>query len=149
MKNLILNALAAIGIAASLTPTVHAEMSATALPGDTRLVEFEYDPDNTFLVLARPKSVTHVAFGEDEKISTVAGGDTKNWELSPTSDRRHLFVKPLFEGLETSMTVLTDKRSYQFVLRSTGPGSKWYQRVTWRYGQTILMDMRAQEEQRR
>ena len=148
MKNLILNALAAIGIAASLTPTVHAEMSATALPGDTRLVEFEYDPDNTFLVLARPKSVTHVAFGEDEKISTVAGGDTKNWELSPTSDRRHLFVKPLFEGLETSMTVLTDKRSYQFVLRSTGPGSKWYQRVTWRYGQTILMDMRAQEEQR-
>lgn len=122
-----------------------AELSPTALPGDTRLVQFEYDADNTFLVLARPKSVTHVEFGTDEKISTVAGGDTKNWEMSPTADRRHLFVKPLFEDLETSMTVITDKRSYQFVLKSTGQGSKWYQRVTWRYGQTILMDLREKE----
>jgi type IV secretion system protein VirB9 len=123
-----------------------AELSATALPGDTRLVQFEYDADNTFLVLARPKSLTHIEFGADEKISTVAGGDTKNWELSPTGDRRHLFVKPIYESMETSMTVITDKRTYQFVLRSTGPGAKWYQRVTWRYGQTMLMDLRAEDE---
>lgn len=123
-----------------------AEIPATPLPGDSRLVQFEYDPDNTFLVLAKPKAVTHMEFGQDEKVITVAAGDTKNWELNPTANRRHLFVKPTFEGLETSMTVLTDKRSYQFVLRSTGPGSKWYQRVTWRYGQTMLMEMKAEEE---
>lgn len=139
-----------IQVAVSLALVLHvsgafAELSATSLPGDTRLVQFEYDADNTFLVLARPKSVTHVEFGSDEKIATVAGGDTKNWEMSPTADRRHLFVKPLFEDMETSMTVITDKRSYQFVLKSTGQRSKWYQRVTWRYGQTILMDLREKE----
>ena len=123
-----------------------AELTATPLPGDTRLVQFEYDEDNTFLILSKPKAVTHIEFGADEKITTVVGGDTKNWELSPTGNKRHLFVKPYFESMETSMTVITDKRSYQFVLRSTGPGSKWYQRVTWRYGQTMLLDLTAAEE---
>ncbi|MDO8280824.1 MAG: TrbG/VirB9 family P-type conjugative transfer protein [Burkholderiaceae bacterium] len=123
-----------------------AELFATPLPGDTRLVQFEYDSDNTFLILSRPKSLTHIEFGMDERIQTVAGGDTKHWELTPTQNRRHLFVKPIYEQMETSMTVITDKRTYQFVLRSTGPGAKWYQRVTWRYGQTMLLDMREAEE---
>lgn len=123
-----------------------AELFATPVPGDTRLVQFEYDPDNTFLVLGRPKSLTHLEFGADERIQTVAGGDTKHWELTPTQNRRHLFVKPIHEQIETSMTVITDKRTYQFVLRSTGPGAKWYQRVTWRYGETLLVDARAEDE---
>lgn len=124
----------------------HAELVATPLPGDTRLVQFEYDADNTYLLLARPKSVTHIEFGRDEQIVTLAGGDTKNWELTPTQNRRSLFVKPVYDQLETSMTVITDKRSYQFVLRSTGPGAKWYQRVTWRYGEMVMLDLKAAED---
>jgi type IV secretion system protein VirB9 len=124
----------------------HAELVATPLPGDTRLVQFEYDADNTYLLLARPKSVTHIEFGRDEQIVTLAGGDTKNWELTPTQNRRSHFVKPVYDQLETSMTVITDKRSYQFVLRSTGPGAKWYQRVTWRYGEMIMLDLKAAED---
>jgi type IV secretion system protein TrbG len=132
-------------VASAITGTAWAELVATPLPGDARLVQFEYDADNTFLVLARPKSVTHVEFGSDEQIITVAGGDTKNWELTPTANRRHLFIKPIFEQMETSMTVITDKRTYQFVLRSTGNGAKWYQRVTWHYGQDMLLELRAEE----
>lgn len=135
-----------LGSVICMSQVAHAELTATPLPGDARLVEFEYDADNTFLVLARPKSVTHIEFGNDERVMTVAGGDTKNWELSPTQNKKHLFVKPIFEAIETSMTVITDKRTYQFVLRSTGPGAKWYQRITWRYGQTMLLDARAEEE---
>jgi P-type conjugative transfer protein TrbG len=123
-----------------------AELVATPLPGDARLVQFEYDQDNTYLILSKPKAVTDIEFGQDEKIQTVAGGDTKFWEMTPTNNRRHLLLKPTYDQIETSMTVITDKRSYQFVLRSTGPGSKWYQRVTWRYGETILLDLRAAEE---
>lgn len=129
----------------ALSYPVHAELVATSLPGDTRLVQFEYDADNTYLILAKPKAVTDIEFSADEKITTVAGGDTKNWEMTPTQSRHHLFIKPIYEQIETSMTVITDKRSYQFVLRSTGPGAKWYQRVTWRYNETILMDLRAEE----
>lgn len=135
-----------VGAAGVAAVPAAAELVATPLPGDSRLVQFEYDADNTFLILARPKSLTHIEFGADERIATVAGGDTKNWELTPTQNRRHLFVKPIYEAIETSMTVITDKRSYQFVLRSTGSGAKWYQRVTWRYGQTMMMDLRAEEE---
>lgn len=124
---------------------VHAELSATPLPGDSRLVQFEYDSDQTFLILSRPKAVTDIEFAADEKIMTVAGGDTKNWELTPTANKKHLFVKPVYDNTETSMTVLTDKRSYQFVLKSTTAGAKWYQRVTWRHGQTVLLDLNAVE----
>lgn len=121
-------------------PLAHAQMIPTPLPGDSRLVQFEYDADQTFLVLSKPKAVTHLEFAVDERIVTVAGGDTKNWEITPTANKRHIFLKPHFDNLETSMTVLTDKRSYQFVLRSTSQGAKWYQRVTWQYGNTVLVD---------
>lgn len=121
----------------------HAELAATPLPGDSRLVQFDYDADQTYLILSRPKAVTDVEFAADEKIMTVAAGDTKHWELTPTANRKHLFIKPIYDNIESSMTVITDKRSYQFVLRSTGPGAKWYQRVTWQHGQTMLLDLNA------
>lgn len=118
-----------------------AEMVATPLRGDTRLVEFAYDPDNTFLLLAKPKAVTHIQFAPDETIQSVAAGDTVSWEFTPTRNRKNLFVKPRYENLETSLTVLTDKRSYQFVLRSTGEGRKWYQRVSWLYASELVLTM--------
>lgn len=118
-----------------------AEMVATPLRGDTRLVEFAYDPDNTFLLLTKPKAVTHIQFAPDETIQSVAAGDTVSWEFTPTRNRRNLFVKPRYENQETSLTVLTDKRSYQFVLRSTGEGRKWYQRVSWLYASDLVLTM--------
>lgn len=129
-----------------LPALARAELVATPLSGDSRLVQFEYDPDQTYLILGRPRSVTHVEFAPDEKIVTVAAGDSKNWELTPTANKRHLFIKPTYDQTETSMTVLTDKRSYQFVLRSTSGGAKWYQRVTWRRDQTMMLDVPPAEE---
>ena len=116
-----------------------AELVATPLRGDSRLVQFVYDADNTYLVLAKPKAVTHIQFAGNEAIRSVAAGDSANWELTPTRDRKNLFVKPRFDGEETSMTVLTDQRAYQFVLKSTGEGKKWYQRVSWLYANEVVM----------
>lgn len=118
----------------------HAEMSATPLPGDARLVRFDFDPDNTYLILSKPTAVTHIEFSADEEIETVAAGDTTNFDITATKNRRNLFVKPHVDGITTSMTVLTDKRSYQFVIRSTAEGSKWYQRVSWRVPSTFVFD---------
>lgn len=120
-----------------------AEMLATPLRGDSRLVEFLYDQDNSYLVLAKPKAVTHMQFAADELIQSVAAGDTANWEFTPTRNRRNLFVKPRFDDQETSLTVLTDKRSYQFVLRSTGDGRKWYQRVSWVYNGELVLTVQG------
>lgn len=113
----------------------------TPITGDTRLIQYVYNPDNTYLVLSKPKAVTHVQFAANETIRTVAAGDTANWELNATKDRRNLFIKPKFEGDETTLTVLTDLRAYQFVLRSTGEGKKWHQRVSWIYGSDMLLSL--------
>jgi P-type conjugative transfer protein VirB9 len=118
-----------------------AELIATPLRGDTRLVEFQFDPDNTFLVLSKPRAVTHLQFAPDEQIMSVAAGDTSNWEITPTKNRKNLFLKPKFEDLETSLTVLTDKRPYQFVLKSTTDGKKWYQRVSWVYSSQVVLEL--------
>jgi len=132
-------ALLCLGVASA-----HAELIATPLTGDSRLVQFGYDEDNTFLVLTKPKAVTHIQFAPDETLQSVAAGDTAQWELTPTKNRKNLFVKPKYEDLETSMSVITDKRTYQFVLKSTGDGKKWYQRVSWLYSGTMLLESDAQ-----
>jgi type IV secretion system protein TrbG len=129
-----------------LAVSSRAELAPTSLPGDTRLVQFEYESDNTFLILTRPNSLTHVEFGADEVIETVGAGDTANWELKPTTNRLHLFVKPKFDNLTTSMTVITSKRTYQFMLRSTNAQGKWYQRVNWRYSTLELMEFKRRED---
>ncbi len=133
-------------IAAPGHPPARAELAPTPLRGDTRLVQFQYDPDNTFLVLARPRAVTHIQFAPDEAIRSIASGDAQQWSLEPTRDRRHLFVKPVHDDIETSLTVLTDQRSYQFVLRSTGEGRKWYQRVTWVYPARLVVDLATADD---
>lgn len=139
-----LRAFAVAALAASSLLTAlpaAAELIATPLRGDTRLVEFQFDPDNTFLVLSKPRAVTHLQFAPDEQIMSVAAGDTSNWEITPTKNRKNLFLKPKFEDLETSLTVLTDKRPYQFVLKSTTDGKKWYQRVSWVYSSQVVLEL--------
>lgn len=138
LKNSVFAALVAFG---AIAPVAHAELVATPLRGDSRLVQFEFDEDNTFLVLAKPRAVTHLQFAADEQIQTVAAGDTQSWEIKHTKNLKNLFVKPKFEDITTSMTVITDKRNYQFVLKATADGKKWYQRVSWMYSDEGLIEL--------
>lgn len=141
IRPLMVAAALAVSGAAFFPVLASAELVATPLRGDTRLVEFQFDADNTFLVLTKPRAVTHLQFAADEQVMSVAAGDTANWEITPTKNRKNLFVKPRYEDSETSLTVLTDKRPYQFVLKSTGDGRKWYQRVSWVYSKDVLLEL--------
>lgn len=133
--------LAAALLCGTVSVSAHAELSPTALPGDTRLVEFEYDADNTYLILTKPKAATHLELAADEEVQTIAAGDTKHWEIQRTANGRHVFVKPTYPNQENPCTIITTKRTYQIVFRSTDAGAKWYQRVNWRHGQTVLLDI--------
>lgn len=125
--------------AVAATPAF-AELVPTPVMGDARLVTFDFDPDNTYLILTKPRAVTHLEFPPNEQIVTIASGDTNNWEATPTKNMRHIFVKARIENSSTTMTVITDKRSYQFIVKATSDGQKWYQRVTWRIPQTLIVD---------
>lgn len=124
----------------------HAEVPPIAMPGDTRMVTFTYDPHNTYHLLTRPKSVTDVAFHSGERIKALALGDTVQWEVAKTGDGQHLFIKPKFENITTSATIVTDKRTYQLLLTSNGLQGKWYQRVTWEYPELIIFEQNQQAE---
>lgn len=126
--------------------TSHAEVAPIAMPGDTRLVTFTYDPHNTYQLLTRPKSVTDVAFHSGERIKALALGDTVQWEVAKTADGQHLFIKPKFENITTSATIVTDKRTYQLLLTSNSLQGKWYQRVTWEYPELIVFEQQQQAE---
>lgn len=138
------HALAIALVFGALGVTANAELVATPLPGDARLVEFQFDEDNTYLILTKPKAITHLKFAPDEKFASVFAGDTSQWEITPSKAGANIFVKPKFEGIETSLTVVTSKRNYQFVLRSTGDGKKWYQRVSWMYSSSMVLEQDAQ-----
>lgn len=134
-----------------MSATANAELPATPLPGDTKLVVFTYDENNTYRLFTRPKSVTNIQFYKDERIKALALGDTIQWEVAKTGDGQHLFVKPKFENISTSATIITDKRTYQLLFVSTKEDGKWYQRATWEYPQLVLHDELAQqvEEEKR
>lgn len=81
---------------------------------DTRVRTIDYDPANVVRLGTFYGVSTHVQFAENEKITDVAVGDTDAWQIIPRG--RNLFVKPKAEKADTNVTVITDKRTYQFAL---------------------------------
>ena len=115
-----------------LAQAVWSEEDATWVSADARLVTFDYDAERTYLVLTRPKVVTHVQLAEDEAVNTLVVGDTANFSVVLSANRRQVLIRPKYDGLTTSVTLITNAREYPLILRSTKEGTgKWYQRVSW------------------
>ena len=125
----------------AVSPSALAQQVATPVNGDTRLVTFDYDPDVTYLLLTRPKSVTHVMLAPGEQVVSLVAGDTVNFVFQVSASREHIFVKPKFEGMTTSASLVTSKASYQFILRSANESGKWHQRVSWNNPEMVLQDV--------
>jgi len=117
---------------------VSAEIKPIPMPADARLVEFPYEPNDTFIVLARPRSITDIVLHQDEEILSLALGDTFQWQVKDT--KGHLFVKPLRPNISTSVTLVTTARTYQFTLQSSPEDGAWYQRVSFTYPQLMVLE---------
>ena len=115
----------------SLVTLVHAESAPIPMPGDTRLFQFVYNPNDTYTVLTRPFSSTHIEMASDEELDMVVMGDTVQWIVGKTP--KHLFIKPVRPDIFTSATLITTKRSYQLTFRASPENGKWMQRVNWHY----------------
>ncbi len=85
-------------------------------PGDPRLQVIEYRSDQVVQLQAAPGYQLSVEFAPDERIESVAVGDSGAWQVTPNRRGDHLFIKPLQTGVSTNMTVVTDARSYIFDL---------------------------------
>lgn len=146
MFKFIKNFLVAFALSATaLVSTVHAESTSISMPGDVRLVVFNYDANNTFTILALPGNITDIQLNEGEKITALAMGDSVQW-ITAKADG-HIFIKPIKPNIFTSATLVTDQRTYQLTMRSSPEGGKWYQRVSWQYPELIVMKQTEQEAQ--
>jgi type IV secretion system protein VirB9 len=55
---------------------------------------------------------SHIEFGKGENIETITLGDSYAWKITPLGNR--LFIKPMERNIRTNMTIITNKRTYQF-----------------------------------
>lgn len=81
---------------------------------DPRVRVVDYNPLNVVKLATFYGVSTHVQFGNGETIMDVAVGDDQAWKVVPRGN--HLFIKPQATQADTNVTVITDKRTYQFAL---------------------------------
>lgn len=101
------------------------------------IVIYPYQPGDLYEIYTTPLNVTDVQLQAGEEIISVAAGDTMRWELSKTisgSDStrtEHLVIKPMTTGLNTTMIITTNWRTYHLLLKSTN--NTFMAVVQWQY----------------
>lgn len=101
---------------------VASDAFAEALPRpgrvDSRVREVIYNKDNVTAIDATYGTSTMIELQTDEKIETLALGDSIAWRVEPNRKGDIIFVKPVEKNAQSNLNVVTDKRVYSFLLRS-------------------------------
>lgn len=104
-----------------------AEIVPNKSPYDSRVRVIDYNRLDVVKLSTFYGVSTHVQFANDETIKDVAIGDDQAWNIVPRGN--HLFIKPKARKADTNVTVVTDKRVYNFALmvapRSTKDSTAW------------------------
>jgi type IV secretion system protein VirB9 len=126
MKKLV----ATLAVISSLSPLSHAwadgamisPNTSRSVPADTRIKLLSYDDSDVYTIRTKYGYQTNIVFGGDEEIQTLSMGDRTLWQIIPSGNR--LFIRPLGEDLTTNMTLITNKRTYEFDLKSVPAGAE-------------------------
>jgi type IV secretion system protein VirB9 len=105
----------ALLLLAASTP-LSAELRPTPGTGDPRIQTVVYDPDQIITLQVAPGYQLTLEFDAGERIENVAVGDSGAWQVTPNKRGDHLFIKAAQSGVTTNMTVVTDSRTYSFLL---------------------------------
>ena len=90
------------------------EDSDIPITADSRIRTYIYNPNEVYLLLLHFGFQSHIEFEKNEEISTISLGDSYAWKITPMGNR--LFIRPMEKNIRTNMTIITNKRSYQFDL---------------------------------
>ena len=90
------------------------EDSDIPITADSRIRAYIYNPNEVYLLLLHFGFQSHIEFEKNEEISTISLGDSYAWKITPMGNR--LFIRPMEKNIRTNMTIITNKRSYQFDL---------------------------------
>ena len=81
---------------------------------DTRIRYVNYDSDQVVKIYCHYGYSVHIQLSPTERIINWAVGDKDAWHIAEMTN--HLFVKPKKKQPDTNLTLLTDKRVYNFEL---------------------------------
>ena len=79
---------------------------------DSRIKTYIYNPNEVYLLVVHYGFQSQIEFSKGEEVKTISLGDSYAWKITPLENR--LFIKPMEKNIRTNMTILTNKRSYQF-----------------------------------
>ncbi len=82
---------------------------------DSRLKQVPYNEDDVVKIDSVIGVSTHLILDPSEKYITYAFGDPDAWEFAHKLN--HYFVKPKDAMSDTNLTIVTDKRTYNFDIR--------------------------------
>ena len=81
---------------------------------DSRIKTFVYNENEVFNVVTHYGYQSNIEFSNQEDIDTISLGDRVPFQIIPSG--RRLFIRALTANARTNMTVVTNKRTYQFDL---------------------------------
>lgn len=104
------------------------------MPGnlDPRIVNFAYTPDVVFQLPITVGMHTHIPLGDDEElVETPRIGEQVRWRIE--GNEKNLYIKALAPNVRTSLSLVTNKRVYQFELSATNDPKSRIQKATFTY----------------
>lgn len=95
-------------------------MTENPVIGPDGSIEYLFGAEQPSVVCA-VMQITDIELQRGESVTSVNLGDSVRWQIQPAvsgGDVTHILIRPKQVGLETSMVVTTDRRTYHIRLRS-------------------------------
>lgn len=83
---------------------------------DNRIKTYIYNPNEVYLLVLHFGFQSHIEFAKNEEVQNIILGDAYAWKITSLNNR--LFIKPLEKDIRTNMTIITNKRTYEFDIAS-------------------------------
>lgn len=83
---------------------------------DSRIRTLVYNPNEVYQLKFYYGYQSFIEFSEDEEIEMISVGESFAWRLTPSGKR--LFIRPLEIAAHTNMTIITNRRTYNFDINS-------------------------------
>jgi len=83
---------------------------------DSRIRTLVYNPNEVYELKFYYGYQSFIEFADNEEIEMISVGEAFAWRITPSGKR--LFLRPLEVSAHTNMTIITNKRTYHFDIRS-------------------------------
>jgi type IV secretion system protein TrbG len=100
-----------------------------AMPSDGRVVRFQFAVGRIYRLLSGPMKVTTIELEAGETLKQEPTlGDSIRWEV--IYEDNFMYIKPTQSGIDTTLAVVTNRRTYHFTLVAEPEGGMFYQSVS-------------------